>query len=149
MFPQYDTNQMYQQMLQPILDQGKREVIRVNGKPGADAFQMGPNESALLLDTTQSMVWLAQTDGAGYKTLTPYDISPHVEVVPEDKFKALEDRITRLEEKIDAKSYTGTNDKRYRSEQRNDAGNRSHDERRVPATVHAELSKDKSSVTRS
>lgn len=43
------------------------EVIKVNGRGGANAFQMGPNSSILLLDETDNIVWLAQTDGAGYQ----------------------------------------------------------------------------------
>ena len=128
MFPQYNANQMYQQMLQPlqqqILGPEKREVIKVSGGAGVDAFTMGPNESALLLDLTAPIVWLVQTDGAGYKTKTAYDISPHVEVKEEDKFKSLEERITKLEERIDAKSYNGQTNGR-KPEQHNDAGNRS------------------------
>ena len=130
MFPQYDTNQMYQQMLQPILDQGnRREVIKVNGRAGADTFKMGANESVLLLDTTQPMVWLAQTDGAGYKTLTPYDISPHIEEKQEDKFKALEDRISRLEEKIDAKQSNTSANGRKPEQQHNASGGSRNDAR--------------------
>ena len=58
---------------------GKQEVVRVNGKNGAEAFQMLPNSSILLLDETAPIVWLKTTDGAGYPTITPYDISPHVD----------------------------------------------------------------------
>ena len=50
------------------------EVIKVNGRGGANAFQMGPNSSILLLDETDNVVWLAQTDGAGYKTVTPFSL---------------------------------------------------------------------------
>mgnify|MGYP003311272107 CR=1 FL=1 len=38
---------------------------------------MAPNSEALLLDTTDAIVWLAQTDGAGYKTVTPYSVIPY------------------------------------------------------------------------
>ena len=103
----------------------KEEVVKVSGRPGAEAYQLDANSSALLLDTTAAIVWLVQTDGAGYKTLTPYDISPHVEIKPEDQFKSLEERISKLEERLNAKSYSGTN---YReSKQHNDAGNRGND----------------------
>ena len=44
------------------------QVTRVSGENGANAFQMGPNSSALLLDETAPIVWFVQTDGAGYKT---------------------------------------------------------------------------------
>ena len=82
---------------------GKQEVVRVNGKNGAEAFQMLPNSSILLLDETAPIVWLKTTDGAGYPTITPYDISPHVDKTQEKMnigvdIKPLEERITKLEE---------------------------------------------------
>lgn len=72
------------------------DVIRVNGENGARAYQLAPNSSILLLDETAPIIWLAQTDGAGYKTLSAYDITPHKEPEPVD-LKALSDRIARLE----------------------------------------------------
>ena len=108
MYP-YD-NQISQMLLQGIQQNNpmmKQEVVKVNGRPGAEAYNLGPNASALLLDTSAPIVWLVQTDGAGYKSLLPYDITPHEEKPQEDKFKSLEDRITKLEEVINAKSDTG------------------------------------------
>ena len=95
----YQSNQYLQNLMLPQ----PQEVVKVNGKNGVDAYQLAPNSSALLLDTTASIVWLVQTDGAGYKTSTPYDITPHV---PEEEvhFKSLEERISKLEETINAKS---------------------------------------------
>lgn len=75
------------------------EIIRVNGKPGVDAFQMGPNSSVLLLDETANLVWLAQTDGAGYKTATPFVLSPYQEKPPVD-VNSLVDRIASLEAEL-------------------------------------------------
>ena len=86
----------------------KHEIIHVNGRNGADMFQMAPNSNVLLLDDTAPIVWLAQTDGAGYKTLSAFDIVPHKEV-PAPDFQALEDRISRLEEKLNAKSNNSNN----------------------------------------
>ena len=73
------------------------EIIQVNGKAGAESFRMAPNSSALLLDTTGSIIWFARTDGAGYLTVTPYDFSPHVEQPPVD-LNALVARVAKLEE---------------------------------------------------
>lgn len=70
-------------------------ITRVNGENGAKSIQMMPNSEALLLDTTQPIVWLAQTDGAGYLTVTPFDISQHVDLPPVD-VRNLEQRLTRL-----------------------------------------------------
>lgn len=41
------------------------QVVKVNGYNGANAYQLPPNASALLLDETQPIVWLVKSDGAG------------------------------------------------------------------------------------
>lgn len=93
------------------------EVIKVNGRGGANAFQMGPNSSILLLDETDNVVWLAQTDGAGYKTVTPFDIVPHKEEQKVDmasvisRIEALELSINELKEGQNAKSNFRSNSK--------------------------------------
>lgn len=38
---------------------------------------MLPNSESLLLDETEPLVWLAVTDGAGYKTVTPFKIEAY------------------------------------------------------------------------
>ena len=77
-------------------------IVRVSGKPGAEAYQMAPNSEALLLDETQAVVWLKITDGAGYPRLIPYDITPHEEEKPMD-YKSIDERLKRLEELINGK----------------------------------------------
>lgn len=77
------------------------EVIRVNGENGVDAFQMGPNSSVLLLDETAPIVWLVQTDGAAYKTKTPYDISLHLPE-PAPDVKGMEDRLLSIDNRLKA-----------------------------------------------
>ena len=101
--------QMPQQYMQPGIQQQpaqlpQRQVDRVNGENGARAFQIGANSSALLLDESGLMVWLVTSDGAGYKTVQAYDIAPHQAAQAPD-FGSLEDRIKRLEEKVNG--YTG------------------------------------------
>lgn len=87
----------------------KMEVIRVNGKNGVDAFQMGANSSALLLDSSAPIVWLVQTDGAGYKTSEPYKISPY-QPEPAIDLNNLVSRVSKLEELINAKSNSVENE---------------------------------------
>lgn len=82
------------------------EVNKVHGENGADAFQMGPNSSVLLLDETAPIIWFVQTDSAGYKTKTPYDISLHIpEPSPEmktmdERFASIDKRLKSLEEAL-------------------------------------------------
>lgn len=87
-------NNQYQQLygMQPP----QMQVVRVNGRGGAEAFSMGANSSALLLDESGRIVWAVTTDGAGYKTISPYDITPHQDA-PAPDYSGLEGRIARLE----------------------------------------------------
>lgn len=112
MLPTYQnpiaTNQLAQMLTQQMgagLSQ-EEHTVKVNGRPGAEAYQLAPNSDKLLLDSSAAIVWLVQTDGAGYKTVTPYDISPHEEKKPEDVYKSLEERIAKIEERLNGKSNT-------------------------------------------
>lgn len=78
------------------------QITRVNGRNGADAFRMAPNSSILLMDENDPIVWLKQTDGAGYPTVTPYAVTPYQAAVPVD-VSSLETRVKRLEEMLNAK----------------------------------------------
>ena len=87
------------------------QVVKVNGEGGARAYQMGANSSALLLDESGQIVWAVTTDGAGYKTVSPYDITPHrVSTTPD--VATLETRIARLEEIVNANATDTTTVKR-------------------------------------
>ena len=78
----------------------KQEIVRVKGENGAKMLPMGPNCSAIALDEDNPIVWLVQTDGAGYKTVSPYSISPYQPAPPLD-INALDERIKRIEAIID------------------------------------------------
>ena len=90
-FGQYQQNPQIQQV------QPSTQVVRVNGENGAKAYGIGANSSALLLDESGTMVWLVTSDGAGYKTVSAYDIVPH-QTTPTPDYGSLESRIQRLEE---------------------------------------------------
>lgn len=110
-YPSVNPNYL-QQTNQSMLHQ---QVVKVNGRNGAETYQMPPNSSALLLDESAPVVWLAQSDGAGYKTLTPYDIKPHEEV-PVPDMKSLEDRIAKIEEVLKNESYRTSNGRKNNGE---------------------------------
>lgn len=71
----------------------------VNGEAGARSYRMAPNSSCLLLDETAPLVWLCQTDGAGYMSVTPYQIAPYKPPEPVN-LNTIMERIDRLEAKI-------------------------------------------------
>ncbi|MDO4518585.1 MAG: hypothetical protein Q4B78_05190, partial [Bacillota bacterium] len=85
----------------------KTEIIRVNGEMGANAFQMYPNCQALLLDNTEPIVWLAETDAGGYKTVTPYKIEEIVQSEP-ITIEALAARLEDLEKRLTNESESNT-----------------------------------------
>ena len=91
----------------PYQQQPKQEVIKVNGENGARAFPIGANSSAILLDESGQLVWLVTTDGAGWKTVMPYDITPH-QTAPAPDYNTLEQRIKRLEDFFDVTTNTST-----------------------------------------
>lgn len=111
MYPYNNQNQLSQLLLQQTMAQSEK-VVEVTGRAGAEAFQLAPDSSKLLLDNTAPIVWLVKTDGAGYKSLIAYDIKPHEEAKPVDHFKELEDRISKLEETVNAKQSNTSNAKR-------------------------------------
>lgn len=92
----------------------RQEVVKVNGENGARAYQIGANSSALLLDESGAMVWLVTTDGAGYKTVAAFDISPH-EQAPAPDYESLETRIARLEEMINNGNSVNSSDAEQKS----------------------------------
>ena len=91
--------QMPQQYMQPGMPQQApaQQVVRVNGENGARAFAMGPYSSAMLLDESGTIMWMVTTDGAGYKTIAPYDILPH-KTEPAPDYSSLENRVKKLED---------------------------------------------------
>lgn len=86
----------YNPYMMPQFNNNRQQIVRVNGMGGAQAFQMMPNSSALLLDENQPLLYLAQTDGAGYKTVTTFKIEAYT---PEPEID-LEARIKKLEEMV-------------------------------------------------
>ena len=68
----------------PVMPAAPQQVVRVNGENGARAYQIGANSSAMLLDESGLMVWLVTSDGAGWKTVSAYDIAPHQKQVEAD-----------------------------------------------------------------
>ena len=106
----YGNNPLYNPNINPYINAGyqnafqqppKQDVVKVNGENGARAFPIGANSSAILLDESGTLIWLVTTDGAGYKTVMPYDISPH-QTAPTPDYSTLEQRIERLEGIINA-----------------------------------------------
>ena len=128
----YNSNPLYNPMINPYLtpqgqytQQPRQEVVKVNGEGGARAFPLGANSSALLLDESGVIVWVVTTDGAGYKSVAAFDITPH-QSAPQPDFGDLEKRITRLEEMMSNASTNPAAPERSKpdNQHRPDQGNR-------------------------
>lgn len=63
------------QLMRPMYG-GTPPVIRVNGRPGADAFMLGPNEEVILLDANEDIFYYKATDGGGYPSTRAYRFEP-------------------------------------------------------------------------
>ena len=119
----------FQNNYQPTVQQQmipQQQVVKVNGENGARAFQMSANSSALLLDECGTIVWLATTDGAGYKTVSPYDIAPH-QMAKQPDFSTLETRISKLEEIVNATGSSDSSAIKRRSGNKSDASSNATD----------------------
>ena len=105
MYPYYNNPYMNLYQSQNQNQPAPSQIVRVSGEPGARAYQMPANSSVLLLDEQQPVVWLKQTDGAGYPTLTPYKIEPYSAPQQPD-YESIIKRIERLEGLINESDIT-------------------------------------------
>lgn len=46
------------------------KIFNVNGRAGAEAFNLAPDSSIFLLDSKDPVIWLVTTDSAATKTIT-------------------------------------------------------------------------------
>lgn len=99
----------------------QNQITRVNGRNGAEAFNLPPNSSVLLLDETQPVVWLKQTDGGGYPTLTGYNITP-IETQPTSNvdISAFEQRLSAVERKVENYGKPNSSGARRNANRRNE-----------------------------
>ena len=137
----------FQQMPTPVYQQPSQQVVKVNGENGAKAFAIGANSSALLLDESGTMVWLVTSDGAGYKTVSAYDIVPH-KVEPPVNYGNLESRIKRLEEIVSGRNTADSSAVRKEQYYGNDSAGKADDEHgsyRTESATHAESTRNEQS----
>lgn len=67
-------NNPYMDRLNAMSAQGQMntqpsQIIRVNGLPGAQAYQMGANASVALFDANEDYFYIKSTDGAGFASI--------------------------------------------------------------------------------
>lgn len=81
----------------------RQNVVEVNGRTGAENYLLGPNSSILLPDTSAPIIWFVKTDSTGTKTIVQLDVSVHQDA-PQVDLNSILNRLSALEEKVNAKS---------------------------------------------
>lgn len=94
----------------------KTSVKTVSGKEGVYAFPMAPDSSDMFLDENNPILWIAKTDSAGMKTVTPYTISQYEE---KNEVSVFEERLKKVEDMLNAKS-DSANTRSKKSESKHD-----------------------------
>lgn len=88
------------------------QIIRVNGENGVDALRLTPRSELLAIDISRTdalIGWYVKTDDAGYKSKTPYLLTPYKPQPTQDAvdISNIEERLTKLEEIINEQSTVG------------------------------------------
>ena len=85
--PQMNNQQIFQQEQQ-------QNLIRVNGIDGAKAYQMNANSTVALFDANEDIVYIKNTDGAGFPSIRMFKFE---EVNETTKSEEKQDYISRKE----------------------------------------------------
>ena len=91
MYPLYSNPTPY---LPPLpIQQPTQNIQYVNDKQSAEAYQMTPNSSVILMDSNLPRFYMKQTDASGKATIKAYDFKEAVEKKPaeyvtKDEFEA-------------------------------------------------------------
>lgn len=89
----YTPQPMPPQQAEPMNMLQGQSLIKVNGRAGADAFQLAaPNSMVALFDANEDVFYLKSTDGAAYPTVTAYRFTAMTEA------PAAEDDVVRRSE---------------------------------------------------
>lgn len=59
----------------PPMQSFSQQLIRVKGIEGAKAYHMPPNSMAALFNDSEDIMYIKETDGAGYPTIRTYRFS--------------------------------------------------------------------------
>lgn len=95
-------------LLQGYFPSPQMEIQKVSGEESARAFPMGPNSSVILLDTLNPIIWVVVTDSSGYKTVSPFTITPYIPEQPvtaadlKDQIGTIINRLEKIEERMNA-----------------------------------------------
>lgn len=100
----YYNNYNYQNYNQYI--NNDTNLIFVNGLDGARGYRIRPQQTILLVDSTQSRIYLKSTDNLGIETMKTYSITEveNKETTDvETRLDKIEDNLTKIMETIEGK----------------------------------------------
>ena len=95
-----------QPFMQNYFPAPQMEIQKVSGEESARAYPMGPNSSVILLDTLNPLIWVVVTDSSGYKTVSPFTITPYIPEQPvttadlKDEIGTIINRLEKIEERM-------------------------------------------------
>lgn len=75
MYPIYNNPYQFNPQLNTPQPSNTNQIQYVNGRASVDMFQMNPNESALLMDSTQDVFYIKKTDASGLATVRTFSFS--------------------------------------------------------------------------
>ncbi len=77
----------------PVPSEPVNNLIRVTGIDGAKAYQMQPNSTVALFDSSEDLLYVKSTDGAGFPTIRTFSFSPieQQEVAPTNDYISREE----------------------------------------------------------
>ena len=111
------------------------ENVRVDGRAGVEAANIGPNGFGMFLDRNRPILWVKTTDHLMYPTITAYKIEPLQEEPVEsstenqngvDVLEKIEKRLDDLERMVRENGKSGTSaPRRNQAEQSQQSGGKS------------------------
>ena len=103
----YQPYNPYQQMSYPQMQpqtQSSNSIQYVNGVDSARAYQILPNSSVLLMDSTMDRFYIKKSDASGFSTVDAYDFHRAedkpimTDFVSRQEFEDLRNKISQYEE---------------------------------------------------
>lgn len=135
----YPILQPYQNQMQSLqnqfLSQPTQTIQYVNGRASADNYQMQPNTSVILMDSTKDTFYLKKADASGSCTIEAYDFKKAEEDTKPEY--VTREEFEELKKMIKERRYEQSNERKH-----SNAGTKRNDARGESSDVLAEPSEE-------
>ena len=112
------------QLQMPQTVQPQQQIQYVNGRESANAYQIGPNSSVLLMDSNDAKFYIKTSDASGFCTVKTYTFQEETENTENSQY------VTKSEfEEFKQQLLKGVSNESTASGQHNDTSITSYDER--------------------